>query len=132
MNGNGSIGQSSLSAAAVPELARFLAEKDGRRTPVSDLHRGSDGWLGARLRGWLGERVLGRVLEFFGFLCLGTGLLLAVFSNSGWLGIAIHWLAFFGVASLLEKTSSNPTRGLAEAESPEGDAPCATGQSETV
>ena len=132
MNGNGSIGQSSLSATAVPQLARFLGVKDGRRAPISDLRDRTDGWLGARIRGWSGGRVLGRALEFFGFVCLGTALLLAVFSNSGWLGIAIHWLAFFGVASLVEKTSSSPTKDLSRAEGIEGEAPCAAGQSETV
>jgi len=117
MRQSNSIGHASLSNAAVWRFSHRFAEEGSRQR-----------WI-VRLRGGRGPALLPRARHHLFRLSLWVALPVAVLTSSGWLGLFIHWLALFGAASLLEKSTQDSTldtdQRLARLEMLEGDTPCA-------
>lgn len=74
----------------------------------------------------------GRLISYFFCLCLWLAFPLAVFTCSGWLGLALHWLAFSGAASLLGGSLSKTVQELPMAEVSQGESLCGTVKSEAI
>jgi len=117
MNQSNSIGRATLSNAAVWRLRHRFAEESSRER-----------WLANLRSGWRPDLLL-RARHHFFRLSLWLALPIAVLTSSGWFGLFIHWLALFGAASLLEKSTQDSTldkdRRLAKLEILEGEASCA-------
>ncbi len=120
MNENSSIWRFCLSALVLWRVTHLLAEEDGPWDAI------------AQLRAWLGSGVLGRLMDCFYCMSLWVALPLAVFTSSGWVGVAMHWLALSGAASLLEKSTSRSAAEAARLEFLEGDASCAAVKREAI
>jgi hypothetical protein len=120
MNENSSIGRFSLSGLAVWRATHLVVEEDGPWDAI------------VRLRGWFGAGALGRLMDCFYCVSLWIALPLAVFTSSGWMGIAVHWLALSGAASLLEKSTTRRAAEVARLEFLEGGAPCAAVKREAI
>jgi len=113
MNESNSIWRFSLSALPVRRVTHFFAEGDGPWGVI------------AKLRARPGIRMPGRLMDCFYCLSLWIALPLAVFTSSGWLGIAVHWLALSGAASLLERSASGTNPELPIVEISQGESLCA-------
>jgi hypothetical protein len=117
MSQSNSIEPASLSNAAVWRFSHRSVEESNRER-----------WI-VRLRGRRRPALLPRARHHLFRLSLWLALPIAVLTSSGWLGLFVHWLALFGAASLLEKSTQDSTlnkdQRLARLEILEGEASCA-------
>jgi hypothetical protein len=120
MNENGSVWRLSVPALAIRQVARLLPDVDGL-------------WdLTARLCGRLDASIPGRLMHCFYCMSLWIALPLAVLTSNGWLGIVVHWLALWGAACLLEKSTAKPGPEFQRVEILEGNALCVAARREAI
>jgi hypothetical protein len=112
MNESNSIGRASLPDARIWRFSRPAPES------------GQKPWI-IRLGGGRWPALLPRARHHLFHLSLWMALPFAVLTSNGWLGLFVHWLALFGAASLLEKSTQETDRRFAGLEILEGDASCA-------